>query len=105
MQRLDLRCDWTRRRWRRPGGLARDYPSLSDQSRAMELRQRGIGRGYWQLLINAYLDSLARLKAGEKDAEAIRPQLGVLYGRLIGALAARLKWDQFATGRLTRNSG
>jgi hypothetical protein len=98
LQRLELALRLDEAAVAQARRLARDYPSLSDQSRAMESRQWGIGRGYWQLLVSAYLDCLARLKDGEKEADLIRPQLGVLYGRLIGALAARLKWDQFRYG-------
>ena len=47
LQRLDLALRLDEAAVAQARRLARDYPSLSDQSRAMESRQWGIGRGYW----------------------------------------------------------
>lgn len=82
--------------------LARDYPAQTGASRAQEARHWQAGHGYWQQLAGAYLDCMARHRAAEKEGEAIRTQLPLLYGRLIGALAARLKWDQFRYGPVER---
>lgn len=78
--------------------LGRDYPALAEASRAQEARQWKVGHGYWQQLAGSYLDCLARARAAEKDGEAIRAELPLLYGRLISALAAQLKWDRFRYG-------
>ena len=78
--------------------LGRDYPTLSGTSRAAESRQWELGHGYWQQLAAAYVDCLARYRAAEKAGEAIRPQLPLIHARLIGAMAAQLKWKQFRYG-------
>lgn len=78
--------------------LGRDYPALSSVSRAQEARQWQTSLDYWQQLGAAYLDCLARARAAEKEGDAIRPQLPLLYARLINALAARLKWQRFHYG-------
>lgn len=78
--------------------LARDYQPLVHASRALENKHWQLSHAYWQLLLTAYLDCFTRLRAGEKDAEAIRSQQHLLYGRLINALAAELKWRQFHYG-------
>ncbi len=82
--------------------LGRDYPALVGTSRTQETRYWQAGHGYWHQLVSAYLDCLARYRAAEKEGEAIRPQLPLLYGRLISALAAQLKWDQFRYGPVER---
>ena len=79
--------------------LGRDYPALGGVSRAQEARQWQLSHGYWQQLAAAYLDCIARYGAAEKkEGDAVRPQLPLLYGRLINALAAQLKWKQFRYG-------
>jgi hypothetical protein len=50
-------------------------------------------------MVAAYQDCLARHDAlDKKDSDPIRAQLPLLYGRLINALAAQLKWKQFRYG-------
>jgi len=78
--------------------LGRDYHLLGGGSRALESRQWETGHGYWQQLVAAYLDCLARYRAAEKENDAIRPQLPLVYGRLISALAAQFKWKRFRYG-------
>ncbi|OHC61776.1 MAG: hypothetical protein A2040_14395 [Rhodocyclales bacterium GWA2_65_19] len=78
--------------------LGRDYPALGSTSRAAETRQWELSHGYWQQLAAAYFDCLAGYRAAEKEHDALRPQLPMLYGRLVNALAARLKWMQFRYG-------
>ena len=78
--------------------LGRDYPALGSVSRVLESRQWQVSHGYWQQLAAAYLDCLARYHVAEKEGEAVRPQLPMIYGRLINALAAQLKWKQFRYG-------
>ena len=82
--------------------LGRDYPALVGSSRAQEARHWQVAHSYWQQLGAAYLDLMARYRAAEKEGEAIRPQLPLLYARLISALAAQLKWDQFRYGPIER---
>ncbi len=84
--------------------LGRDYPALGGSSRALEARQWQFSHGYWEQLVAGYRDCLARFAAADKkeadkkEADAIRAQLPLLYGRLIVALAAQLKWKQFRYG-------
>jgi len=80
--------------------LGRDYPALTGASRTQESRQWQIGHNYWQQLAASYLDCMARKLAAEKEGDAIRSQMPVLYGRVINALAAQLKWKQFRYGPL-----
>jgi len=82
--------------------LGRDYPALVDASRAQEARHWQAGHTHWQQLADAYLDCMARYSAAAKEGEAIRGQLPLLYGRLISALAAQLKWEQFRYGPVER---
>lgn len=82
--------------------LGRDYPALAGVNRAQETRHWQAGHGYWQQVAAAYLDCMARARAAEKDAEAIRVHLPLMYCRLISALAAQLKWDQFHYGPVER---
>ena len=82
--------------------LGRDYPALVGTSRAQESRHWQAGHGYWQQLAAAYLDCMARHRATEKEGDAIRSQLPMLYGRLASALAAQLKWEQFRYGPIER---
>ncbi|MDP2132649.1 MAG: hypothetical protein Q8J99_03480 [Sulfuritalea sp.] len=97
-QRLDLVLRLDEAAAAQARRLGRDYPSLNAGSRAQETRCWDLGHGYWQLLAAAYFDCMTRHRAGEKDADAIRPQLPLLYGRLINALEAQLKWVQFRYG-------
>lgn len=78
--------------------LAREFPSILGRGRTQEAKHWELNHGYWTSLATAYFDCITRLRAGEKDADAMRPQLQLVYGRLIHALAARLKWKQFQYG-------
>jgi hypothetical protein len=79
--------------------LGRDYPSVNGASRAQEARHWEFAHGYWQQLSAAYIDCMSRHGAAEeKEANAVRPQLPLLYGRAIHALAMQLKWKQFHYG-------
>lgn len=83
--------------------LARDYPALVTSSRSQESKYWQVGHGYWQQLATAYLDCMARHRAAGKDGDVIKSQLPLLYGRLISALAAQLKWDEFRYGPVERD--
>lgn len=78
--------------------LGRDYTSAGAASRTLETRHWELGHGYWQQLAAAYLDCMARYRAVEKEDDAVRTQLPLVYARLTHALAARLKWAQFRYG-------
>ena len=101
-QRLDLIFKLDEAALAQARRIARDYPTLVGASRAQEARHWQIGHGYWQQLVTSYLDCMARHHAAEKEGESIRAQLPLLYGRLISALAAQLKWDQFRYGPVER---
>lgn len=78
--------------------LARDYPVRSAAGRAQEVKLWDLGHGYCVALVAAYLVCLGAYRSGEKDADVIKPQLHLLYGRLAGAMGASLVWDQFHYG-------
>lgn len=78
--------------------LARDYPALTGARSSQQSRQWQLAHDYWQHLGAAYIDCLARLGRAEKDSDAVRPRLLLLYCRAMMALAARLKWKQFRYG-------
>jgi len=79
--------------------LGRDYPSIHGTNRTLEARHWEFAHNYWQQLSAAYLDCISRHGgAEEKEADAIRSQLPLLYGRAIHALAGQLKWKQFHYG-------
>jgi hypothetical protein len=78
----------------------RDFLSLARANRTLESKLWQINRGYWQQLVTAYANCLIRYRQSEKDADAIKSQLPLLYTRLMSGLAALLKWDQFRYGPL-----
>lgn len=78
--------------------LARDYPTLVGARRSQEARHWQLAHDYWRHLGAAYLDCVARVGRAEKDSDAVRPRLPLLYCRAMMALAARLKWKQFRYG-------
>jgi hypothetical protein len=98
-QRLDLVFKLDEAAFAHARRLGRDYPALRGTARSMEARQWECGHNYWEHLVAAYQDCLARHAAlDKKDSDPIRVQLPLLYGRLINALAAQLKWKQFRYG-------
>jgi hypothetical protein len=98
-QRLDLVFKLDEAAVAQARRLGRDYPALRGTTRSQEARQWEFAHGYWQHLVAAYQDCLARHAAlDKKDADPIRSQLPLIYGRLINALAAQLKWKQFRYG-------
>ena len=78
--------------------LGRDFVHHGRADRAREARLWEINHGYRKRLVAAYADCLARYREPEKDAEAMRPQLVLLYARLIHAHAVQMKWCQFRYG-------
>jgi hypothetical protein len=98
-QRLDLVLRLDEAAVAQARRLGRDYPALRGATRSQEARQWEFAHSYWQNLAAAYQDCLARHAAAEKkDADAIRAHLPLIYGRLINAFAAQLKWKQFRYG-------
>lgn len=97
-QRLDLILKLDEAAVAQARRLGRDYPPLGNANRARETKQWDVGHSFWHLLADAYFDCVTRYRAPEKDADAIRSQLLLLYGRLIHAMAAQLKWKQFRYG-------
>lgn len=78
--------------------LSRDYLHSPRLSRTEEKRLWSICHGFWTLLVASY--EYCQVRAGEKNraAEQLKPSLPVLAARLIGALGALLKWEQFHYG-------
>ena len=78
--------------------LTRDYLHTPRISRAEERRLWTISHGFWTVLAAGYERCLAA--AGRKDrvGEHLRPLLPNLTARLIAALGAVLKWEQFHYG-------
>ncbi len=97
-QRLDLLLKLDEATVSHMRRLGRDYPARSAAGRAQEAKLWDLGHGYCVALVAAYLVCLRDYRSGEKDADAIKPQLQLLYGRLAGAMGANLKWDQFHYG-------
>ncbi|MBU0752441.1 MAG: hypothetical protein KJ787_05975 [Gammaproteobacteria bacterium] len=77
--------------------LGREYVSAR-LTRPQEQALWLANRDYWATLIAALEDNLRRFDANEKGAEAIKPTLPLLYGRLLHAARQRLKWEQFRYG-------
>ena len=98
VQRLDLILRLDEATAAQARRLARDYQQLVGASRSQESRHWTLSHGYWEMLVKAYMDCYSRLRAGDKDGDALRPQQHLLFGRLINALAAQLKWMQFHYG-------
>ena len=78
--------------------FGRDYVTQPRPNRTQEFKLWEANQGYWKQLVSAYANCVARYRVPEKDADQIKPQLPLLYGRLINGLAAQLKWDQFRYG-------
>lgn len=75
--------------------LGRDYLTARRLTRAQEFKLWQLSRGYWAEMARAYEDSLKRFQQGDKGADGIKGNLGLLYARLLHAYGARFKWDQF----------
>lgn len=104
VQRLDLILRLDEATAAQARRLARDYQQLVGASRSQENRHWELSHSYWVLLVKAYSDCFSRLRAGDKDGDAMRPQQHLLFGRLINALAAEFKWRQFHYGPVERET-
>lgn len=79
--------------------LAREYLHTPRLTRSAEKRLWSINYGFWTLLAACYERCLLSLENGQgRDVEALRSYLPNLSTRLIGALRAALKWEQFHYG-------
>ena len=78
--------------------LARDYLHTPRLTRAEEKRLWTISHGFWTVIAASYERCLAGATHKTRSADQLRPQLPALTARLIAALAAVLKWEQFRYG-------
>lgn len=78
--------------------LSREYFQSARLSRAEEKRLWSINFGFWSQLANGYDRCLRAFDEKGKVSEALRVALPQLSVRLIGALGAELKWEQFHYG-------
>jgi hypothetical protein len=78
--------------------LSRDYLTSPRLGRQQEFKLWQANHDFWQQLGNAYDGCLARYRAQEKGSEAIKSDVPLLVVRMLRALSAQLKWDQFRYG-------
>lgn len=78
--------------------LAREYLHTARLTRSDEKRLWAINHGFWLQLADAYERCLNFLGQKDKAGEATKQALPMLSTRLIGALAALVKWEQFHYG-------
>lgn len=78
--------------------LSREYLHTARLNRSDEKRLWSINYGFWTLLAAAYERCLLALATPGRTADALRPLLPALCTRLIAALGAVLKWEQFHYG-------
>ncbi|MFZ2267467.1 MAG: hypothetical protein WAV95_07785 [Azonexus sp.] len=76
--------------------LSLEYLHTPRLTRANEQRLWSINYGFWTLLAAVYERCLLAVEA--RQLEGLRPQLANLATRLIAALRAMLKWEQFHYG-------
>ncbi|GIK45896.1 MAG: hypothetical protein BroJett012_17990 [Betaproteobacteria bacterium] len=78
--------------------LGRDYLTSPRLGRQQEYKLWQANHDYWQQLGNAYDACLTRYRSQEKGSDAVKSGLPQLLIRLLRALSAQLKWDQFRYG-------
>lgn len=78
--------------------LSREYFQAARLSRSEEKRLWSINYGFWRLLAGAYERCLRQVAAKPKPGELSSSVLPALSARLIAALGAVLKWEQFHYG-------
>ncbi len=78
--------------------LSREYLHTARPTRSEEKRLWSINHGFWVQISDAYEHCLLPLGQKSKAGELTKLALPVLLTRLIGALAALLKWEQFHYG-------
>lgn len=88
VRQLDEAAQWHELR------LTRDYLHSPRLAKADEKRLWSAIHDFWSLLATAYEKCMARLAQEDKVADALKPQLGLLSGRLLRALGALQKWER-----------
>lgn len=78
--------------------LTREYLHTARLNRSDEKRLWSINYGFWALLAAAYERCLDKFGEPGRTTEALKPMLPALTTRLIVALGAILKWEQFHYG-------
>ena len=78
--------------------LNRDYLHTPRLSRSEEKRMWAMGHGFWSMLAASYERCLAAANQKNRVGEQLRQGLPALTARLIAALGAMLKWEQFHYG-------
>jgi len=78
--------------------LCREYLHTPRMSRTEEKRLWSISHGFWLLLADTYERCLNATAGGGRPAEQLKTALPLICVRLIAALAAALKWEQFHYG-------
>lgn len=78
--------------------LTKDYLHTARLTRADEKRLWSINYGFWTLLADAYERCLGRMDDKGKPGELLKLALPFISTRLITAIGAILKWEQFHYG-------
>lgn len=78
--------------------LNRDYLHTPRLSRSEEKRLWTMGHGFWSMLAAGYERCLAAANQKNRVGEELRQVLPALTARLIAALGAMMKWEQFHYG-------
>ena len=78
--------------------LARDYFSGPRGTRFEEQKRWQRIQGYWAHLAIAYARCLSDIDSGAKGTNALKADIGLLYARLLHALAGRLRWTRLRYG-------
>ncbi|WP_265946710.1 hypothetical protein [Dechloromonas sp. A34] len=78
--------------------LTKDYLHTARLTRADEKRLWSINYGFWTLLAEAYERSLASQGDKGRPAEQLKAAQPFICTRLLAAIGALIKWDQFHYG-------
>lgn len=78
--------------------LAREYLHTARLTRSDEKRLWALNHGFWLQLAEAYERCLLFVGQKSKAGEQIKQSLPTLTTRLLGALSALVKWEQFHYG-------
>ena len=78
--------------------LAREFYAGPRGSRFEEQKRWQRNQGYWAHLAIAYARCLDDIDHNAKGSNALKTEIGVLYARLLHALAGRLRWTRLRYG-------
>jgi hypothetical protein len=78
--------------------LGRDYLTSPRLGRQQEYKLWQANHDFWAQLGSAYDNCLNRYRGQEKGGEAVKSEVPLLIVRMLRALSAQLKWDQFRYG-------